>query len=95
MCSEKRHKNNLTFVYAQQLMEYLMVDNPGNKPAQTHNIRWLGHEELVTEADYQPTKMQIQRWEKEVQKVVDKEDIRVYGEQYFTDLLLPCVTHDK
>jgi hypothetical protein len=31
-------------------MEDLMVDNPGNIPAQTHNIRWLRHEELVTEA---------------------------------------------
>ena len=52
MCSVKRHKNNMTFVYAQQLMEYLMVDNPENKPAQTHNVRWLRHEELMTDEDY-------------------------------------------
>ena len=55
-----------------------MVDNPGNMPAQTHNIRWLKHEELVTEADYKPTMLQIQGWELDVQKVVDKEDTRVY-----------------
>ena len=72
-----------------------MVDNPGNMPAQTHNIRWLRHEELVTEEDYKPTMLHTQGWELDVQKVVDKEDIRVYDQQYFTDLLLPCVTHDK
>ena len=62
MCSVKRHKNNMTFVYAQQLMEYLMVDNPENKPAQTHNVRWLRHEELMTEKDYKPTVLQTQGW---------------------------------
>ena len=76
-------------------MEYLMVDNPGNIPALAHNISCLKHEELVTEADYKPTMLQIQGWEMDVQKVVDKEDILVYDQQYFTDLLLPCVTHDK
>ena len=55
MCSEERHKCNMTFVYAQQLMEDIMVDNPGNIPAPTHNIRWLRHEELVTEEGYEPT----------------------------------------
>ena len=95
MCSEKRHKNNLTFVYAQQLMEYLMVDNPENKPAQTHNVRWLRHEELMTDEDYKPTVLQTQGWESDVLKVVDKIDIRVYDDQYYTDLILPCVTNDK
>ena len=72
-----------------------MVDNAGNIPAQTHNIRWLKHEELVTEADYKPTMLQIQGWELDVQKVVDKENIRVYDQQHYTDLILPCVILDK
>ena len=76
-------------------MEYLMVDNPENKPAQTHNVRWLRHEELMTEKDYKPTVLQTQGWELDVLKVVDKNDIRVYDDQYYTDLILPCVTNDK